>query len=442
MNPCDTLMKDPMYNTGLTHYPVHSFKDNKISIELNCQGAREYTKMSFPVKYGLFSRLETRDEIFEFNLNHELIHAKSKTKAWLHPSEWLKRTMGNDWVYYSTGGYAGVYESIGEYYLPNLMYQTNSLLGGKPFEETEVARLSGNWQEILSKIDGDQNKMPAMVSQWLDRVKQIKTKDLELKAEKLFGISGARTTVMPPDARHSDYDIIPVTIADGCLYKCKFCKIKNQKVFTPRSKQDIYDQIISLKALYANDIINYNAIFLGEHDALNAPMDLILYAAQAAYDEFEFNKGYMKKTILYLFGSVDALLGADHSLFDRLNALPFHTCINIGLESADDQTLSLLGKPVTALKAKQAFSMMQAINQDFHQIEMTCNFVMDRDLPAAHYPAMLDLVRGKMDHPRPKGSVYLSPLQFGQPSREILFDFYHFKTQSQLPMFLYIIQRL
>ncbi|OQY52872.1 MAG: radical SAM domain-containing protein [Desulfobacteraceae bacterium 4572_89] len=431
-----------MYNSGLTHYPAHSFKDKNISIEINCKGAREYTKMSFPVKYGMFSRLETHDEIFEFNLNHELKHVKSKTKAWLHPSEWLKRTMGNDWVYYSSGGYAGVYESIGEYYLPNLMYQTNSLLGGKPFEEREVDRLSNTWQKILSKIHGDGKKMPEMVSQWIDRVKQVNPKDLELKAEKLFDISGARTTVMPPDARHSDYDIIPITIADGCLYKCKFCKIKNKKVFNPRSKQDIDNQIISLKALYANDIINYNAIFLGEHDALNAPMDLILYAAQAAYDEFEFKKGYMKKPMLYMFGSVDALLGADPRLFDRLNSLPFHTCINIGLESADDQTLSLIGKPITAKNVNQSFSLIQAINQKFHRIEMTCNFVMDRDLPDSHYPSMLELVRGSINHTRPKGSVYLSPLQFGQPSREILFDFYHLKTQSRLPMFLYIIQRL
>lgn len=431
-----------MYKIDLKNYPAHRYKDDNISIEMNCRGDREYTKMSFPVKYGLFSRLETHEEILEFNLNHEIIHAKSKTDSWIHPSEWLKRTMGNDWVYYSTGGYAGVYESIGEYYLPNLMYQTNSLLGGKPFGETEVARLSGDWQGVLSKINGNQNQMPAIVSQWIDRITQVSAKNLEQKAEKLFAISGARASVLPPDARHSDYDIIPITIADGCLYKCKFCKIKNKKVFTPRSRQNIDEQIKALKALYGNDIINYNAIFLGEHDALNAPMDLILYAARTAYDEFGFDKGYMKKPMLYLFGSVDALFGVDPSFFHHLNALPFQTCINIGLESADDQTLSLIGKPITAKNVKKAFSMIQAINQKFHQVEMTCNFVMDRDLPASHYPAMLELVRGSLNHTRPKGSVYLSPLQFGKPSREILFDFYHLKTQSRLPMFLYIIQRL
>lgn len=55
-----------------------AFQARHFSIELNCHGNNEYTKVSFPVKYGLFSRLETSDYIFEFNLNHEIIHAKSK----------------------------------------------------------------------------------------------------------------------------------------------------------------------------------------------------------------------------------------------------------------------------------------------------------------------------------------------------------------------------
>ncbi|MCP3940364.1 MAG: radical SAM domain-containing protein [Desulfobacteraceae bacterium] len=431
-----------MDKTDLANYPALTYKDNQVSIQLNFQGAREYSKMSFPVKYGLFSRMETDKIVLEFNMNHEIKHAKAKTLDWLHPSEWLKRTVGNDWVYYSTGGYAGVYEALGEYYLPNLMYQTNCLLGGRPFETTQVAKISSQWDKILSEIDTNKRPIPTTIAQWLEKIKTITTGDLAQKAEKLFNITGARTTVLPPDARHSDYDIIPITIQDGCLYKCRFCKIKNKKAFIERSRQNINDQILALKSLYGKDLINYNAIFLGEHDGLNAPMDLILYAAQTAFEQFKFINAYMKKPMLYFFGSVDALLKADDRLFYRLNELPFHTCINIGLESADDTTLSLLGKPVSARKVKKAFDRMQTINQNFAQIEMTCNFVMDKDLPASHNQAMLDLIRKKIPRTRPKGSVYLSPLQFGNPSRQILFDFYHLKTQSLLPMFLYIIQRL
>jgi hypothetical protein len=431
-----------MNKKSLANYPALTYKDQQVSIEINCRGDHDYTKMSYPVKYGLFSRIETPELIFEFNLNHEIRHARSKADSWSHPSEWLKRTMGDDWVYYSTGGYAGVVESIGEYYLPNLMYQTNSLLGGKPFETPEVAKISGDWHTLLSKIEVSAPSLPAKAAQWLGRVKQVLPENLARKAKRLFAISGARTTVLPPDARHSDYDIIPITIQDGCLYKCRFCKVKNKKIFQERTRQDIRDQILELKALYGRDLVNYNAVFLGEHDALNAPMDLILYAAKTAHEELGFANAYMQKPMLYFFGSVDALLNTDDRLFDRLNRLPFDTCINIGLESADDDTLSLLGKPVSAQKVKTAFEKMQTINQNFARVEMTCNFVMDRGLSEAHTLAMLALVRGSIHQTRPKGNVYLSPLKFGNPSREVLFDFYHLKTQSRLPMFLYIIQRL
>ncbi len=425
-----------------TDYPLTRYASEDLSIEINCLGATEYTKISYPVKYGIFSRLETRDLILEFDLNHDIRHARGKTAQWLHPQEWLKRTKGNDWVYYSTGGYAGVFESIGEYYLPNLMYTTNSLLGGKPFEEPEVARLSQNWHQTLSGIEMDRKAMPETVARWVEKILARTAADLADKADQLFDIPGGRVTVLPPDARHSDYDVIPLTIADGCLYKCRFCKVKNKKKFTPRSRQDIDGQLHRLKALYAKDIINYNSLFLGEHDALNAPADLILYGARTAYDRLNLGRSIMKKPCLYFFGSVDALLNAEEALFEGLDRLDFQTYINIGLESADQETLERIGKPITREKVVQAFDRMQAVNQKYSRVEMTCNFIMDEGLPPGHNRSMMELVREKLRFTQPKGSVYLSPLRFGRPSREVLFDFYHLKTQSRLPMFLYIIQRL
>jgi len=67
---------------------------------------------------------------------------------------------------------------------------------------------------------------------------------------------------------------------------------------------------------------------------------------------------------------------------------------------------------------------------------------MADDLPENHYPAVLHLIRNRLTHNRPKGTVYFSPLAFGQPSRARLFDFNRLKIASRLPTFLYIIQRL
>ena len=412
----------------------------ELSIELNCCGTKEYTKVSFPVKYGIFSRIETCDYIFEFNLNHEICHAKSKKRTWLHPSEWLKRTMGDDWVYYSTGGYSGVFEALGEYYLPNLTYPTNSLLGGKPFEETEIDGIVSNWHEIISQLSD--TGMPVEFSRWNQSIQQQSPERLQKKAENLFEISGSRVSVMPPDARHVDYNIIPLNISDGCPYKCRFCKVKNEKNFSIRSKQDIDNQIIELKQWLDKDVINFNALFLGEHDALNAPCDLIITTIQDAFDAFEFQSSYMKENFLFMFGSVDSFLNTEKTFFDSLNCLPFQTFINIGLESYDQATLDLLGKPLTQNQVGQAFEKVQTINDTFPNIEITCNFVMDDTLPDSHYEALMTLIRASVNRTKPKGCIYLSPLKFGCPSRQVLYDFYKLKALSRFPTFLYMIQRL
>ncbi|MFH2092207.1 MAG: radical SAM protein [Pseudomonadota bacterium] len=420
--------------------PSQCFKQQDLSIELNCRGNFEYTKLSYPVKYGLFSRLETCDYIFEFNLNHEICHARSKQKEWIHPSEWLKRTMGNDWVYYSSGGYSGVFEALGEYYLPNLMYPTNSLLGGKPFNEPQIDTIVNNWQTILAQIPA--HDLPDPFAQWLKTVQQKTPNDLEQKAQELFNICGSRVTVMPPDARHVDYNIIPLTISDGCLYKCRFCKIKNKKPFSIRSQKNISDQISQLKALYAKDLVNYNALFLGEHDALNAPDQLIIDTVKQAMHEFEFHHSVMKGRSVFIFASADSLLNTGHSFFEQINNLDVQTYINVGLESYDQATLDLLGKPITSKKVAQAFKTIQQINTRFSNVEITCNFVMDDSLPDSHYKALMTLARESVTHPQSKGSIYLSPLKFASPSRQVLYDFYKLKSLSRFPTFLYIIQRL
>ncbi len=420
--------------------PAQCTKTRELSIELNCRGSQEYTKISFPVKYGLFSRLETRDHIFEFNLNNEIRHARSKKKTWHHPSEWLKRTMGNDWVYYSTGGYSGVFEALGEYYLPNLMYPTNSLLGGKPFEEDEIQNIVTLWPQTLGSLPN--NGLTKEFSEWLWNIRQKTPQMLQEKAQTLFDIIGSRVTVMPPDARHVDYNIIPLTIADGCLYKCAFCKVKNKKPFSLRSMADINRQTVALKNLYGNDIVNYNALFIGEHDALNAPAELILETARIAFEAFAFHSSFMKGCFLFMFASVDSFLNAEPFLFNRIQHLPFQIFINIGLESCDKTTLDLLGKPITPEKVTAAFKKAQQINDTISNVEITCNFVMDESLPPTHFEALLSLIRESSKRTRPKGTVYLSPLKFGHPGRELLYEFYKLKSLSRFPTFLYLIQRL
>jgi hypothetical protein len=418
------------------------FTSDKLKITLEKTGSTVYAKMSFPVHCGIYNEIETPDFIFHFNLNGEIFRAKGKGRDWAHPHEWLKRTQGNDWIYYSTGGYTGVFEATGEYYLPNFQYPTNSILGGHPFAQQEIRHICESWHQMLQELLDHTLGWPDKFSSFLRNAIANSPEVLEQKAHRLQEIVGGRISVLPPDARHVDYNFIPLTISRGCLYKCTFCKVKNGTVFTEKTRPEIARQIEQLKQHWGQDLVNYNSLFLGEHDALQTNADVILLGIETAYQELGFAKSYIADNSTFLFGSVTSFLNAPDYFFRQLNTFPGMTYINIGLESADQETLDRIGKPITERQVEESFARSQDINDRYASIEITANFIMDDKLPKNHYRKILELIRDKLPHVKPKGSIYFSPLTFNQPSRSRLFEFNRLKIMSRLPAYLYIIQRL
>ena len=415
-------------------------------IELFRRGLRGYEKASYPTRSGVYHSIETAQGSMHFNLNHEIIRLTGKGRDWPHPQEWLKRTIGNDWIYYSTGGYTGVYETTGEFYLPNLPYPTNNHLGGAPFLNKAVAGQIESWPRRLEQLSEELLRGPAgreqPLADALRRMISLDSASLADRAETLHRIIGGPVSVLPPDTRHVDYQVLPVTVAAGCLYKCGFCRVKNRLEFRQLQIAEVDDQIERLETLLAADLVNFNALFLGQHDALNCDGRLICHAVEQAQLRLKLTQSYIEGCNTFLFGSVDSLLQAETTLFDELDRLPGSVYINIGLESADQETLDLLGKPVRAGEVAAAFDMAQFINQRCPSVEITANFVTDLYLPAGHYRAMIELIRDRLGGKRDKGCIYLSPLRFGNPSRARLFDFYTLKRLSRLPLFMYTIQKL
>ncbi len=421
---------------------------NTVSEAKNCRitlekkGSSNYAKLSYPIHCGVFTEIASDSFVLHFNLKGEILRARGKGADWGHPHEWLKRTQGNDWIYYSTGGYAGVFEAIGEYYLPNFDYPTNNLLGGRPFSESAISGLTNSWYQLLSDFSESLDVTPKPIRRFFTRALTNTPACLAEKAKRLQEIIGGRISVLPPDARHVDYNLIPLTIAQGCLHKCRFCKVKNNSPFSTKPMAAIADQIGKLKNLYGADLPNYNALFLGEHDALQAGAELICFSIEEAYRQFGFAASHITEHQTFLFGSATSLVNTPERLFMNLEKLPGMYYINIGLESADQESLDKLGKPISVSVVKEAFRRMQEINDHYNSIEVTANFIMDDGLPANHYPAILGLIRDRLVHTKPKGSVYFSPLTFNQPSRMRLFEFNRLKILSRLPTFLYVIQRL
>ncbi len=416
-----------------------------LSITLFKHGSDEYTKASYPIRYGQFSEIKTPDYIFQFNLNGEIKFIQGLGKNWPDPLEWLKRTAGNDWIYYSTGGYSGVYDSYGEYYLPCPSYPSNPITVRDPFKDDVVKSAIKSWHELHAEtktlLSGSIQKR---IRTFLTRVCQNSPEHLTQKARTLHNLVGERVTVLPPDTRHVDYEVIPLNVADGCLYKCGFCRVKSRKKFTPRTEEDILHQINALKRLYGQDIQNYNAVFLGQHDALNCDAQIIEFAANNAYNAFGFDRSYLKGAYLFLFGSVDSILSSNDDLFDSLDHLPFSTYINIGLESADPATLVKIKKSITAKMVEEAFVKMLDINRRYEKIEVSANFIFGEELPPSHLSSFIELTEKKLKHPYGKGAIYFSPLIDGgmEENRGLVRKFYRVKNLSPLATYIYLIQRL
>jgi radical SAM superfamily enzyme YgiQ (UPF0313 family) len=422
---------------------MDSYQLNDLKITLNKQGANRFTKTSYPVRYGRFCEIKTSDYLFEFNLNGEIKTIRGLSRNWPHPAEWLKRTDANDWVFYSVARYHRLFSFLGEYYLPCLSYPSNSLWEYNPFKDPNIRKAFAAWSQLQTKLRGLlANGVHSHIKAVAGLIYQHDVNALQANSEKLHRIIGSKVSVLPPDARHVDYEVIPLIIADGCLYHCDFCFLKSRRSFHRRSQADIYRQIEQLKTFYGANLDNYNALFLGNHDALAAGRELICRAANDAYETLGFKKSHMKSPTLYLFGSADSLLNAADRLFEALNRIPFYTYINIGLESADAATLAYINKPLALNKIKDTFQKMLDINRRYLNIEITVNFLLGDELPPEHNAALIELIRSYLDRFYSKGVVYLSPLNTSRNRASLLNQFIEIKNKSRLPTYLYLIQRL
>ena len=339
---------------------------NDLKITVDKKGANRFTKTSYPVRYGRLCEIKTPQYLFEFNLNGEIKTIRGLTQNWPHPAEWLKRTDADDWVFYSVGRYHRLFSFLGEFYLPCLSYPSNSLWEYNPFKDFKIRQALAAWSRMQLDIRPLlTNGIPSRFKGFLGLIARCDANTLRMKSEELHRIIGGQVSVLPPDTRHVEYEVIPLMIADGCLYHCDFCCIKSRQRFHPRSKDNVQEQIRQLKTFYGVNLGNYNALFLGNHDALAAGCEPICTAAVQAYQAFGFKKSHLKNPTLFLFGSVDSLLNAGANLFEELNQIPFYTYINIGFESADPTTLLRINKPLEISKIKDGFQRLLDINRRY-----------------------------------------------------------------------------
>ncbi len=423
-----------------------SFRIGNLSVTTEKKGRKKSIKSSSPNRFGVYSEIRTRDYEFQFNLNGEIKSIRGLSMNWPHPAEILKRTDGNDWIYHSVGaavGYQKIKDCIGEYYLPCPAYPTNAVWAFSPYSDPNVAQGIGAWYELFGTLhELDRQKIPKSADGFIDRILYSNDDILHRRSEALYEIIGSKISVLPPDTRHVDYEVIPLIIADGCRYNCGFCEVKTNRPFQTRTPENITEQLKNLKSHYGADICNYNGLYLGNHDALGADEKLLGWSATEAFSELGLNCGLDSRPKLFLFGSVDSLLDADSSMFATLNELPFKSYINIGFESVDAQTLRDLKKPIGIEKVETAFRKMLSVNRVFENLEVTGNFLLGDSLSSEHNRSLGELLQQVPENDGSKGTIYLSPLMNSHRSTSLLPLFFEIKNRSRLPTYLYLIQRM
>ncbi len=412
---------------------------NSIRIE-HFFGEKRYKKVSYPLKTGVYYLIEDKGTKLFFDLNGEIkfIHSRDLD---VNPNEFVKRTKTNDFIFYSSGEYyGGIFDVVGEYYVPCFLYPSNNLWNRDVTYIINSAKSS--WKNLVYTLKSmNLKEVPCDVRKKIENIIRIDERYLHLRAEILKKILNANITVLPPDTRHVDYDVIPIIISKGCLYNCRFCRVKSGDDFCEISKTDIFEQIKNLKKFYGDDIQNYSSIYLGLHDAFNCKFDTIKFAIEMARNIFSIEKSYILDRYIFLFASTRSFLNAKLDIFDYLNSIPnTTTIINIGLESACNEILKFIGKPIDSKEVIESFNKMVHINRSYLNIEITANFLIDMSFSEGHFESMINLIREYVPRPFYKGCVYLSPFKNIERNL-ILKKVMKLKRLSTLPMFLYIIQR-
>ncbi len=406
-------------------------------------GRDDWGKFSFPVWYGIPVKVRWRGYRFDFNLRGGWKWIAGAKEVWPDSQEMLKRTDANGLMYYGVETYASDYDLIKNFYIPYNNVYTFDLFPARRLEEAHV-KAALEAMDAFSREAGSLARKAASERprDFLRMVHRKSAKALARESALLRRIMGTELPVLPPDTIDVDYEVIPVVVTDGCDSRCRFCSFKTRGALHVRDEENIRTQVARLKDLYRDDLVNYNSVVLGQNDALAGGEKIVTAAAKIAYEGLNLAASFHKGPAnLFMFGSVDPFLKAGNPFFENLNRLPFRTFINIGIESFDQETLSLLGKPPGAEKTKEAFRKMLAVNRQWQNITVSCNLVMGTDLPRRHLEGVKRALAEEATV-RDRGTAFLSPL-FGRAGRrEIIAEFIGVKRSSHLPVYIYLAQKL
>jgi len=172
---------------------------NNLLISVEKQGPGKIKKDTFPLRYGKYSEIKTSEYEFRFNLNGEIKFIRGLNVNWPHPAEQLKRTDGNDWVYYTVGdisGEHGIISWLGEYYLPCLPYPSNSIWEINYYSTPGIMNAFAAWPQLYGNLYGSRrDRLHTKAKELIDLIIENHDGVLYERSQRLNEIIGGRVSV-------------------------------------------------------------------------------------------------------------------------------------------------------------------------------------------------------------------------------------------------------
>ncbi len=237
---------------------MECYQCEDVEIIFDRAGRDDWGKFSFPVWYGIPVKVNWRGYEFDFNLRGGLKRLAGRRDVWPDPRDVLKRTDGNDFIYYGTDdGYDAGYDLIKNYYVPYNGRSDCDLFTETPLTGRHVRQALEAFDGLISRAGRLAHSAPGIRSrEFLQQVAAQDRDRLTADGQTLHDIIGGRLPVLPPDTIDVDYEVIPLIITEGCSYNCRFCRFKTAGPFRRRSWENIAGQIRALKEFYGADLVN------------------------------------------------------------------------------------------------------------------------------------------------------------------------------------------
>ncbi len=431
-----------------------SLRVENITVEFDRDGRKNFVRSGSVSWFGKPVFVLFDSFIFNFDLEGRI--GRIDGFAPVHTWDWIQRTMANDWIYYDGAWYTGDFPQpgplIGDAAWPvNGRTDLSVLQGHGGLQRECVTQAHKAFDALMSTVRDLLRRKPKAYSEsgqeekaanpeqakrlwaFLNKVANNDRAQLQAIADKLKSIHGG-IEVLPPDTIDVDYRVLLVRVMDGCTNACGFCVARGASAFALRSEDDIDRQIEAQAEIYGEDLYNYNAVVLGECDALVSPN--LEYAATKAFEVFRSGSSHHTGSHLFLFATNKTLCEQPDDAFERMDALPFDQVhINVGWEAATDAALSQLGKPQTAKEVLRGMEKAGKINRTCKKVRVSGNFIATDQYECG------DIVKAIHDS-RYCGPLYLSPLHGRCSARNALADFQVLKHVSpDVRVRLYTMQR-